>query len=153
MRTPPPPPMHVLLQLIEKGLLQNCYQVIFWCWSISIQIVSFKCSILTWNFPQFHARTSILQYIRLVLWVSHKGLVRIKLIYEFTSVHFFLSYSFFTQHNKEIYLNSRNRLLLHSAAISTYPLPWATGRPSIPWDTTGRPNEYLQGTLEHHCKN
>ena len=39
---PPPPPMHVLLQLIEKGLLQSCYQVIFWCWSISIQIVSFK---------------------------------------------------------------------------------------------------------------
>ena len=49
------------------------------------------------------------------------------------------------------------------------PLPWAsvhwlvqctlechcnaTGLPSVHWDTTGRPNEYLQGTLEHHWKN
>ena len=48
------------------------------------------------------------------------------------------------------------------------PLPWAnvhllvqcrlechlnaTGWPSVHWDTTGRPSEYLQGTLEHHWK-
>ena len=25
--------------------------------------------------------------------------------------------------------------------------------PSVHWDTTGPPSEYLQGTLEHHWKN
>ena len=29
----------------------------------------------------------------------------------------------------------------------------ATGWPSVHWDTTGPSSEYLQGTLEHHCKN
>ena len=29
----------------------------------------------------------------------------------------------------------------------------ATCWPSVHWDTTGRPTDYLQGTLEHHWKN
>ena len=69
-----------------------------------------------------------------------------------------------------------NHFLLVSDAYRIYnmnawhgPLPWAsvhwlvqctlechrnaTGWPSVYWNTTGRPNEYLQGTLEHHWKN
>ena len=34
-----------------------------------------------------------------------------------------------------------------------YPEPVYTGWSSVHWDTTGRPSEYLQGTLEHHWKN
>ena len=64
-------------------------------------------------------------------------------------------------------------LVIHFVIISvkggTKPLPWAsvhwlvqctlechcnaTGWSIVHWNTTGRPSEYLQGTLDHHWKN